>query len=226
MPERWRSLGRGADEGVVREIPIRARLVLDDGTAPRINLTVFCIAEQRSVDVDRCLRCSHNVEAGAARDGAIRCRPAIARNEYACTRAEFELQPIGTVMSTAVICVAATMTVARFRTHVAPLGAKLTPIVNGDDWLVGVVGERELERSRYVGARNTIALCVGDVMHVELHPIAEGATIGEALQRMASSRMRRLPVVDQRGGVVGVVDDVALLHGFAGLTPRWPGTEE
>lgn len=53
-------------------------------------------------------------------------------------------------------------------------------------------------------------LAVGDVMSGELHTVQEDLQLLDAIKEMRSKGVRRLPVVDERGDLVGIltVDDV------------------
>jgi CBS domain-containing protein len=51
-------------------------------------------------------------------------------------------------------------------------------------------------------------------------PIHEGAPLAEAVERMVHERARALPVVDDRGRVVGLLTDLDALHWVARRTDR------
>lgn len=49
------------------------------------------------------------------------------------------------------------------------------------------------------------AITVGDIMAPELATVAENIGVFEAIQYMRAKGVRRLPVVDGRGGLVGIL---------------------
>lgn len=77
---------------------------------------------------------------------------------------------------------------------------------------VGIVTDRDLALSVVAqGAERTAQLTIGDVMQRrDLVTIGENEHVSTALERMWHAAVRRLPVVDNTGGIVGVlsVDDV------------------
>ncbi|HEC35533.1 MAG TPA: CBS domain-containing protein, partial [Anaerolineae bacterium] len=54
-------------------------------------------------------------------------------------------------------------------------------------------------------------MLVGDRMTVRPITVAEDASVDEALQLMRNERIRRLPVVDKHGRMVGIVSELDLL---------------
>jgi CBS domain-containing protein len=218
MAERWNST-ISSDGELTCSLPVRVRLLLNEIAPPRIRLTVFCPGQRRSVDVESCVSCARNDDPMGIRDRTVRCRPAMPVCVDPTTRAEIESASIGRFMSTEVVCVTPTMSVARLFEHVALRFGGHLPVVAEDGHLVGIVTEHEL-RPRESWRPGGRALHVGDVMFPELGALSEAATVAEALHKMVSKRARLLPVVDASGAVVGMVSDVAILHAVATLTRR------
>ncbi|MFM8445710.1 MAG: PAS domain S-box protein [Methylococcus sp.] len=75
---------------------------------------------------------------------------------------------------------------------------------------VGILTERDIPRllSRGVDTGRT---CLREVMSQPLHSLAPDTTVAEAAECMARYRVRQLPVVDDRAGLVGVVSQTRLL---------------
>jgi CBS domain-containing protein len=56
-----------------------------------------------------------------------------------------------------------------------------------------------------------------DVMTADVATITERTSLREAARLMAQQRIKRLPVVDQHGRLVGVVDRQAILRALSQL---------
>jgi CBS domain-containing protein len=80
------------------------------------------------------------------------------------------------------------------------------PVVDDDDVLVGIVSEGDLilrEDPGLVGGGHLFEISV-----------APDASLGEAARRMHRNEVKRLPVVDAEGRLVGIVSRADLLRGF------------
>jgi len=99
-------------------------------------------------------------------------------------------------------------------------GVSALPVVEGD-YVLGIVSEHDLllkEENRGVGnhlrrrelnqARGRTA---GDVMHSPALCVGLGASVAEAARLMHKRAVKRLPVVDARGRLVGIVSRSDLL---------------
>jgi CBS domain-containing protein len=71
---------------------------------------------------------------------------------------------------------------------------------------VGMLTDRDLVVSVLAGdGRDFDALVVGDVMSTELVTAREDDNLLDALKRMRSFGVRRLPIVNEKGGLEGIV---------------------
>ena len=84
---------------------------------------------------------------------------------------------------------------------------------NGAQIPVGIVTDRDLIVEVVATELDVTVLTVGDIMVKELFTAKESMEIFEAIQYMRSKTIRRLPVVDEDGGLVGILtlDDVLAL---------------
>jgi CBS domain-containing protein len=92
---------------------------------------------------------------------------------------------------------------------------------------VGVVTDRELVVKVLAEGVDPATLTAGDLMTRRVVTAAESEPVHLAIERMRAEGVRRLPVVDAHGGLVGVLsaDDVGELlaeelTGLAGISPR------
>ena len=80
----------------------------------------------------------------------------------------------------------------------------LAPIVEGDR-LVGTLTDRDIVTRVVAEGRDPQSVAVREVASTSLVTIDPQQDLDEALQLMASNKVRRLPVVEQDGRLVGVV---------------------
>ena len=80
----------------------------------------------------------------------------------------------------------------------------LAPIVEGD-LLVGTLTDRDIVTRVVAEGKDPQSVAVREVASTSLVTIDPEQKLDEALQLMASNQVRRLPVVEQDGRLVGVV---------------------
>ena len=78
---------------------------------------------------------------------------------------------------------------------------------------VGVVTDRDIVIDLVATELDCKVITTGDIMLTNIIVIKESAGVLEAIQTMTAKGVRRLPVVDDEGGLVGIVtlDDMLLL---------------
>jgi CBS domain-containing protein len=70
---------------------------------------------------------------------------------------------------------------------------------------VGIVTDRDLVVEVMAAQLDPAALRVSDIMAPQLFTIKESAGLFEAIEYMHTKGVRRLPVVDDKGGLVGIL---------------------
>ncbi|HEX5295821.1 MAG TPA: CBS domain-containing protein [Streptosporangiaceae bacterium] len=93
------------------------------------------------------------------------------------------------------------------------------PVVDGDGVVVGVISESDLlARQEAPGPRrkrpSTAELTAADLMSWPPATIGPDETVRHAARLMYARKLRRLPVIDQRGRLVGLVTRADLLSAF------------
>lgn len=80
---------------------------------------------------------------------------------------------------------------------------------------VGIVTDRDLMMEVIAPELDPSVMTVGDIMGMEFSSINENVGIFEAIQHMRTRSVRRMPVVDDLGELVGIVtlDDLLVLLG-------------
>ena len=78
---------------------------------------------------------------------------------------------------------------------------------------IGILTDRDLVERVLAARKDPDVTVVGDVMTRGVKTISQDASIESALSLMRSGRFRRLPVVDRKGKLVGILslDDVLML---------------
>ncbi|MBK8178142.1 MAG: CBS domain-containing protein [Planctomycetes bacterium] len=91
----------------------------------------------------------------------------------------------------------------------------IVPVVEPDDYLVGVVTDRDACMAAYTQGRTLAAVRTGDVMSRQLRTLRPEEDAEAAGAAMGKLRVRRLPVVDGLGRLVGLVSLADLARGIA-----------
>jgi CBS domain-containing protein len=95
-------------------------------------------------------------------------------------------------------------------------GAGFLPVVD-DGRLVGVVTDRDIVvRAIADGAGDPREASVADIMSTDVHTIAPDDDLGSAAERMADGEIRRLPVVEDAGRLVGILSHGNLVQATGG----------
>jgi CBS domain-containing protein len=87
---------------------------------------------------------------------------------------------------------------------------------------VGIVTDRDIVMDLVATELDCKVITVGDIVFSKLAMVKENAGVFDAIQIMTTKGIRRLPVIDDAGGLVGIVtlDDLLLLLAkeFSSLT--------
>jgi len=79
------------------------------------------------------------------------------------------------------------------------------PVVGDSGTVLGVVTDRDACMAAYTRGLPLAAMRVEDVMSRDVETCAPGSDLKIALELMRETRVRRLPIVDADGGLVGVL---------------------
>ena len=84
-------------------------------------------------------------------------------------------------------------------------------VLDGEDRLAGVITDRDICMAAYTRGQRLRAIPVRDVMAHDVFTVEAGEIVTAAEQMMAEHQVRRLPVIDGQGRVIGVLslNDVA-----------------
>jgi CBS domain-containing protein len=101
-------------------------------------------------------------------------------------------------------------------------GCGALPVLDNAGRPIGILTDRDICMSVARGSQFPGSTVVRDVMTYNPVTCRPGTDLGEVLETMASRRVRRLPVVDGRGSLVGIVslaDVVAAFKDSGGFEP-------
>jgi CBS domain-containing protein len=97
------------------------------------------------------------------------------------------------------------------------------PIINPQNKVVGIVTDRDICLALGKRPLPAAGISVTEVMSKRVFACGPDEDIADALQTMRDKKVRRLPVIDEKGRLVGILsmDDV-VLHAEARKTDRIP----
>ncbi len=92
------------------------------------------------------------------------------------------------------------------------------PVVDDDGQVVGIITDRDICIAAGSQNREPSSIPVSEVITRKIYACSPDADIREALQTMQEKRVRRLPVIDAKGKLCGILslDDVAIKARTAG----------
>ena len=71
--------------------------------------------------------------------------------------------------------------------------------------LVGVLTDRDIAIRAVAEGRDGATTSVGHVMSTDIHTSAPDDSVNDVMSLMGSEQIRRIPIVDERGDVVGII---------------------
>ena len=83
----------------------------------------------------------------------------------------------------------------------------IVPVVDGDSSrnLVGVVTDRDIAMRVVAEGRDPGSVRVSDVMSTNVRTCKADDSVDDVMEVMGSEQVRRVPIVDDRGALVGIV---------------------
>jgi len=98
------------------------------------------------------------------------------------------------------------------------------PVVDVENRLVGIISEFDLLKALHAG-KDLEQVLVKEIMTSTPISVTEAATAEELMRILEENHLIRVPVVDEKGSVVGVVSRTDVLHGYiqsrVGDLPWW-----
>jgi len=124
---------------------------------------------------------------------------------------------VAQVMSARVHQVHASASLNEVARHMWEHDIGIVPVVDTDNRLKGVVTDRDVAMAAYLQGRLLQSLGVQEVMSSEVQTVSPMDTLSGAASTMAHHQIRRLPVVDNEGKLIGMLslNDLAEVSGKA-----------
>ena len=91
------------------------------------------------------------------------------------------------------------------------------PVTRGDGWIDGVITDRDICMAALFQGRSLHDLRVEDAMARKVLTCKAGDTVEHAQRQMQNAQVRRLPVLDNDGALVGVVSMADIVRESARL---------
>jgi len=89
----------------------------------------------------------------------------------------------------------------------------IVPVVESDGRLVGVVTDRDIAIRCVADGKNVEACRVRDVMSAgEIHTCSPEEEIETLMEAMGREQVRRIPIVDERGTLLGIVSQADVVR--------------
>ena len=122
---------------------------------------------------------------------------------------------IGAICTKPAVTGPADMTVREAARRMATRKVGALVVVDAKGRPVGVVTDRDITTRVVAFGKNPAQVRVGSLVRRAPVVIGEAASIADATRQLARSGVRRLPVVDGSGGVIGIIslDDLMIILG-------------
>ena len=120
------------------------------------------------------------------------------------------MQTIQDIMTRDVQTISSQETIQRAAQLMDELNVGAIPVLDGDK-LVGMITDRDITVRSVATGQDPRSAKVTDAMSKDVRTCTAGQSVAEVLSQMGDKQIRRLPVVDESGQVIGIVSlgDVA-----------------
>lgn len=115
------------------------------------------------------------------------------------------VQSILSTKGSAVATIASTSTLAQATASLRDHGVGALVVSSGDGSIEGILSERDVVRALAAHGGGTLGRSVASAMSTDVVTCRPEDTVDELMALMTSRRFRHLPVVDDAGGLAGIV---------------------
>jgi CBS domain-containing protein len=114
------------------------------------------------------------------------------------------MSKVSEVMTRSVSVLSPSDSLQRAAQRMGELNIGALPVCDGQE-VVGMITDRDITVRGVAEGLNPAKACVSEVMTEHAHSCTEDQTAEEAMNRMGDLQVRRLPVLDRAGSIVGIV---------------------
>jgi CBS domain-containing protein len=88
----------------------------------------------------------------------------------------------------------------------------IVPVVDGDKRIIGLITDRDIVVRLVAEGKDSAKATVNEAMSRNVHSVREDTPVAEVLDLMRRSQIRRVPVVDAKNAIIGIVSvgDIAV----------------
>ena len=89
----------------------------------------------------------------------------------------------------------------------------IVPVVESNDMrrLVGVITDRDIAIRAVAEGRDGVSTSVGHIMSADVHTTTVDESVDGVMKLMGREQVRRIPVVDDRGVLVGIISQADIV---------------
>ena len=119
---------------------------------------------------------------------------------------------LNTVMTANPACCGRETSLQQVARMMADNDCGMIPVVDQQGMPVGTITDRDIAVRAVAQGGSMDSCCAGDYMSAPVRTVSQDSTLADCCAAMESAQIRRMPVVDMQGRVVGVVAqaDIAL----------------
>ena len=119
---------------------------------------------------------------------------------------------LNTVMTANPACCGRETSLQQVAKMMAENDCGMIPVVDQQGMPVGTITDRDIAVRAVAKGGNMDSCCAGDYMSAPVRTVSQDSTLADCCAAMESAQLRRMPVVDAQGRLVGVVAqaDIAL----------------
>ena len=119
---------------------------------------------------------------------------------------------LNTVMTANPACCGRETSLQQVARMMADNDCGMIPVVDEQGMPVGTITDRDIAVRAVAKGGSMESCCAGDYMSAPVRSVSQGSSLADCCAAMESAQLRRMPVVDDQGRLVGVVAqaDIAL----------------
>ena len=119
---------------------------------------------------------------------------------------------LNTVMTANPACCGRETSLQQVAKMMAENDCGMIPVVDQQGMPVGTITDRDIAVRAVAKGGDMDSCCAGDYMSAPVRTVSQDSTLADCCAAMESAQLRRMPVVDAQGRLVGVVAQADIAH--------------